>query len=501
MTAATPVIGGARKPTWTLVIVSLGVILSSLDLFVVNVALPSIGAHLHSGNLSELSWVLNAYAIVFAALLLPAGRIADRTSRKGGFLLGIAIFLAASLACALATSVPMLIAFRVVQAVGAAMLVPTSLGLVLAAYPPQRRAGAVRIWATAGSTAVAVAPLIAGPLVLVSWRWIFLINLPIGIVALVLGSRMLPSVESVKEPMPDWLGAALLIVAIAALTLGLVQGGSWGWSSGRIVGLLAGAAVVTVAFFWRSSRHSSPVLELGLLRNRDFAVATLLTMLISAALGGFLLSGVLWVQDVWHWSALRAGLAIAPGPALVPLWSFIAGKLIPRYGPRPVVMAGSIAFGAALGWWAISMTVHPDYVSGMLGGMALTGVGIGLTVPTLFGVAASTLPPQRFATGAGAVNMIRQIGITVGVAVFVAVLGTPTTDAGELSAFRHGWIAIAGISLACALTAVLLRRPRPAAARPAPAAEARTAVAAAPAAQQSPVEHGRVADVEPEPTG
>jgi EmrB/QacA subfamily drug resistance transporter len=455
---ALPAVGAARKPGWTLAIVSLGVVLSSLDLFVVNVALPSIEAHLHSSNLSELSWVLNAYAIVFAALLIPAGRLADRTSRKGGFLLGVGVFLAASAACALATSVPMLIGFRVVQAIGAAMLVPTSLGLVLAAYPPQRRAGAVRIWAVAGSAAVAVAPVIAGPLVLISWRLVFLINLPIGIVALVLGWWLLPSIKGEREPAPDGLGAVLLIAGIAALTLALVQGGSWGWSSGRVVGLLAASAVSTAVFARRSSRHPSPVLETSLLRKRDFAVATLLTLLISAALGAFLLSSVLWLQDVWHWSALRTGLAIAPGPVLVPIWSIAAGKLIPRFGPGPVVIAGSLAFAAALGWWATAMTLHPDYVVGMLGGMALTGVGIGLTVPTLFGVAASSLPPQRFATGAGAVNMIRQIGITVGVAVLVAVVGAPRTGNGELAAFRHGWLVITAISLACALTGVLLRR-------------------------------------------
>ena len=149
-----------------------------------------------TSNLGELSWILNAYAIVFAALLVLAGRLADRTSRKAGFLLGIGIFLAASAACAASVSVPMLIGFRVVQAIGAAMLVPTSLSLVLAAYPPQRRAGAVRTWAVAGSAAVAVAPVIAGPLVLISWRWVFLINLPIGLVALILGWWMLPSVKS-----------------------------------------------------------------------------------------------------------------------------------------------------------------------------------------------------------------------------------------------------------------------------------------------------------------
>jgi EmrB/QacA subfamily drug resistance transporter len=469
---AVPAVGATRKPGWVLTIVSLGVVLSSLDLFVVNIALPSIATGLHSSSVSELSWILNSYAIVFAALLVPAGRIADRTSRKGGFLVGVAVFLLASAACALSTSVPMLVGFRVVQAIGAAILVPTSLSLVLAAYPPQRRAAAVRVWATAGSIAVAIAPVVAGPLVLISWRWVFIINLPIGIATLVLGWRLLPSPEVEHEPAPDALGAGLLMAGIAALTLALVQGGSWGWSSGRVVGLLLAAAVSTAVFVRRSARHPSPVLDIGLLRSRDFAVASLSAMLISAALAAFLLSGVLWVQDVWHWSALRSGLSIAPGPALVPFWSIAAGKLIPRFGPRPVVIAGALVFAAALGWWALAMGLHPDYVGGMLGGTALTGVGIGLTIPTLFGVAASSLPPQRFATGSGAVNMIRQVGLAVGVAVLVAVVGTPRPGSGELTAFRHGWLAITAMSLVCALTGALLRR------RAAPPSQARPLIGA-----------------------
>jgi MFS family permease len=295
--------------------------------------------------------------------------------------------------------------------------------------------------------AVAVAPVVAGPLVLLSWRWVFIINLPIGLVALMLGWWLLPNAEGERGPVPDVLGAGLLTVCIAALTLALVQGGSWGWSSGRVVGLLLGAAILVAAFVGRSSRHSSPVLEIGLLRSRSFAVAAVSTLLISATLGGFLLSAVLWVQDVWHWSPLLSGLSIAPGPALVPIWSAIAGKLIPRFGPGPVVVAGAIAFAAGLGWWAITMGLHPDYVGGMLGGVALTGVGIRLTVPTLFGTAVSSLPPQRFATGSGVVNMVRQIGLTVGVAVLIAVLGLPSTRAGELAAFRHGWLVVGATSL------------------------------------------------------
>jgi EmrB/QacA subfamily drug resistance transporter len=463
----------AARPAVVLTIVSLGVVLASLDLFVANVALPAIAADLRPGDLGELSWVLNAYAIVFAALLVPAGRLADRTSSKTGFLVGVAIFIVGSAACAAAVSVPMLIGFRVVQAVGAALLMPTSLGLVLSAYPPVKRPGAARLWAVAGAVAAAVAPVVAGPLVEVSWRWVFLINLPIGAVALVAGWWLLPGTAAERGPLPDLLGALLLTAGIGALALGLVKSEAWGWSSVRVAGLLVAAAVLIGAFFGQSARHPSPVFELGLLRNRGFAVATLAMLVSSAAFGGMLLSAVLWLQDAWHWSALRAGFGIAPGPAMVPFCSLLAGRLMPRLGPARVVVAGSVFFAAGQGWWAVGVSLSPNYAAGMLGGMILTGIGFGLLVPTLFGSAAGALPPQRFATGAGIVTMVRQIGITIGVAVLVAILGTPQSPDDQLAAFRTAWTVLGAIAVVAAVVGAGLPRPRQAPSRPAAAAQSR----------------------------
>lgn len=463
------------RPRAVLLIVSLGLVLSNLDLFVVNVALPSIAAELRPADLGELSWILNAYAIVFAALLVPAGRLADRTSRRTGYLLGVAIFVVASAACAASTSVPMLIAFRVLQAIGAAMLLPTSLGLVLDAYPPEKRFGAVRIWATVGSGAVTLAPVVAGPLVDLSWRWVFLINLPIGLYAIIAGWRILPRGESERGPFPDVFGAVLLTGGIGALTLALIKSGDWGWSSGRVVGLLAAAVVLVGWFFAQSARHASPVFELDMLKARNFSIGSVATFLFNAALGAMLLSSVLWVQDVWHWSALQSGLALLPGPALVPIWAIVGGKLMRRLGPGLVVVAGAVAFAAGLVWWTAAIQVDADYIGGMLGGMALTGVGVGLASPTLVGAASSSLAPSRFATGSGAINMIRQIGITVGVAVLVAVIGKPVGATEQLGAFRTAWIVIAAVALLSGVAGYLLRRPQ---APPKPAAAAPTPVKA-----------------------
>jgi len=451
-------------PALVLWIVCSGVVLASLDLFIVNVALPDMGADLGAGGLGDLSWVLNGYAIVYASLLVLFGRLADRHRRERGFLLGVAVFTAASAACGLATSVTMLVAFRLVQAAGAALLTPTSLGLVLATAAPERRASSVRAWTAVGGLAAALGPVVGGLLVAASWRWVFLVNVPIGLAALVVGWRRLPEVPGHPTARPDAVGALLVTAGVGALTLGLVKGGAWGWGSGATVAVLASAAAALAVFVARCLRHPNPLVDPALFRVRAFTGASVVALVFSVAFGAMLLSVVLWEQEVWGWSALRTGLAIAPGPLMVPLFSFlVAGRLIARLGPGPVIGGGSALFAAGIAWWSLAAGLEPDYVRDMLGGMLLTGAGVGLTLPTLMATAASSLPPQAFATGSGVVNMLRQVGLAVGVALLVALLGTPDSPAASLDAFRLGWGVTAGIALAGGvLGAALLAARRPA---------------------------------------
>ena len=448
----------ATAPGEVLAIVSAGVVLASLDLFVVNVALPQIARDLGTANLSELSWVLNGYAIVYAALLVFFGRLADRYRRDLGFLLGVAVFTAASAACAAAGSVGMLIGFRLVQAAGAALLTPTSLGLVLAAYDPERRPGAVRAWTATSGLAAALGPVVGGLLVTASWRWVFLINVPIGAVALAAGWRRLPHIPGHRGERPDPLGVILVTAGVAALTFGLVKGSDWGWGSASVDGTLAAAAVLIVLFVVHSLRSGNPLVHPSLFRSRSFTGAALVAIFFSSAFGAMLLSIVLWEQGAWGWSALRAGLAIAPGPLMVPLVSFgVAGRLIARYGPAPVISLGCLAFGGGVAWWAAAIGAHPDYVSGALGGMLTTGIGVGLTLPTLMAAASASLPPPSFATGSAVINMIRQTGLALGVAILVAVLGSSAgRGAAALGAFRHGWWVIAALSFAGIVPALIL---------------------------------------------
>lgn len=448
----------AIRPGQILVIVCAGVVMASLDLFIVNVALPQISVDLHEPDLGTLSWVLNGYAIVYAALLVLAGRLADQRNRKTGFLVGVAVFTAGSAACGAAATVPLLIAFRLVQAAGAALLTPTSLGLVLASYPAERRGSAVRAWTAAGGMAAALGPVIGGLLVAASWRWVFLVNVPIGLAALAIGWRKLPDVPGHPGPRPDELSALLVTAGVGGLTLGLVRGGDWGWGSGRTIAVLAAAVILLGLFALRCARHRNPLIEPDLFRVRTFSGASVATLLFSVSFGAMLLSIVLWMQDAWGWSALQAGLGLAPGPLMVPLFSFgVTGRLLGRYGPSVVIGAGATVFAAGIGWWAIVARLAPNYPQ-ILPGIVITGIGVGLTLPALMSTAASSLPPPSFATGSGVVNMLRQVGFAVGVAMLVAVLGSPHGPAGELSAFRHGWYASLGAGVAAALAAVILRR-------------------------------------------
>ncbi|WP_433228179.1 MFS transporter [Actinomadura formosensis] len=439
-------------------IVVAGVAMSNLDLFIVNVALPQIGGHFSGAPLASLSWILNAYAVIFAALLVPAGGLADRTGPKRAYLLGVAVFTLASVGCALAPGVWWLVAARVVQAAGAAALIPSSLGLLLAAAPPERRMAAVRGWTAVSGLAAALGPVIGGLLTEFDWRWVFLINVPIGAAALIAGARLLPGAPARRDAQrPDLLGAAVLTLAIAVLALGIVRGPDWGWGSAKILGSLAAAVALLAWFVLRSARHPAPVLPLGLLRAPAFSPASLANIMFAVAFAAMLLSCVLWCQDVWEWSALRTGLAITPGPLMVPALAIGGAPIARRIGAGPLAIAGCVTFAVGVGWWMWRM---PDgYAAGMLPGMLLTGVGVGLTLPTLIGAAVSALPPQSFSTGSAVVTMARQVGTVVGVAALTAVLGGGGAARSE-AGFDAGWLLTVLATAAAALVCLFIPRAR-----------------------------------------
>ncbi|MGZ4299464.1 MAG: MFS transporter, partial [Solirubrobacteraceae bacterium] len=360
-------------------------------------------------------------------------------------------------ACGAASSLTMLVAFRIVQAVGAALLTPTSLSLVLATSAPERRQGAVRAWTAIGGLAAALGPVVGGVLVAASWRWVFYVNVPIGLAAIVVGWRRLPKVLGHPVPRPSALGALLVTAGVGALTLGLVKGNDWGWGSPSTVISLAAAVVALALFALHCARARNPLIDGALFRIRAFTGSSVVAIVFSIAFGAMLLSIVLWDQQVWGWSALQTGLGVAPGPLMVPLFSFlVAGRLIARFGPGRVIAAGATIYAAGATWWALRSGLTPNYAGAMLPGMLMTGIGVGLTLPTFMSTGASSLPPHAFATGSAVVNMLRQVGLAVGVAVLVAVIGTPLTGSAQVAAFQHGWIVIASTALLAAISGAVL---------------------------------------------
>ena len=437
-------------------ITSVGVFMASLDLFIVNIAFPAISADFSGSSLSDLSWILNAYAIVFAALLVPAGRVADRIGRKRVFLAGLLTFTAASAVSAAAPSVGVLVAARVVQAAGGAMLLPSSLGLVLPAFPASKRAIAVGAWSAVGGVAAALGPPVGGLLVGLSWRWIFLVNVPIGLVVAAIALRELDEVrEPQQEARPDALGALMLAGGIGLLTAAIVKGPDWGWADARIVGSFAAAALLVAAFFARSARHPAPVIELPLLRVRAFAFGNLGAMIFFAGFGTMLLSSVLLLTEVWGYSALHAGVALMPGPTLAAIFAAPGGRISQKYGSRPLAIAGGLIFAAGFLVNLASIEATPNYAGAFLPGFLIGGIGVGLSISSLPAAVTASLPPQRFATGSAVFGMSRQVGAAIGVAVLIAILANPA-PAELFERLRDGWVFAAGTGFATALAGLAI---------------------------------------------
>ncbi|TWP33877.1 MFS transporter [Leekyejoonella antrihumi] len=453
-------VGDSNHRRWLVItVIVAAVFMSNLDLWIVNVAFVDMGRGFHA-SLSSLSWVLNAYAVTLAALLIPGGRLGDRIGHRRVFLVGITVFTLASVACALAPNVGVLVFARIVQAAGAAAQLPTSLALLLAAVPESARTSAARGWSAVGALSAVAGPVLGGLLVSISWRWVFLVNLPVGVLTVIAGRSVLPHPPArEREPLPDLVGSVLLIVAVASLTGALVQAPTWGWTAPRTVGLVAVAVVGAVAFVRRCMTHPHPMVELPLLQIRRFAMANAATVLFSVAFGIMLLSNALWCQDVWHYSALRTGLAMAPGPAMVPIVTFASARLVARIGSGPVAAIGSVVFGAGLAWLVALAGTTPDYLRELLPSMIIGGIGVGLALSTLIAAGATALPDHRAATGSAFINSARQIASALGVAVLVTILGS---RASVLHNYDLAWTVAAALAVVCAAVSLALPAASPA---------------------------------------
>jgi EmrB/QacA subfamily drug resistance transporter len=443
-----------------LVVASLAAFMSFLDVTIVNIAFPSLRASFPTDSLGHLSWVINAYNVVFATALVPAGRLADRFGRRRFFLAGVALFLAASALCGLAWSVDVLIAARVLQALGGAIVVPTSLGLALPEFPLAQRATATALWGAAGAAAAATGPSLGGLLVnWQGWRWVFFVNVAIGLPALIPARRLLKEIRTREAAFPDMAGAVLLGGAVAALSLAIVQGPAWGWGSDRVVAAFAASALLFPAFVLRSARQRAPVFELELFRVRSFAVANAGVLVFAAGFYALLLSNVLFLTGVWGYSALHAGVALTPGPIMAMLAAPLGGRLSDRFGQRVVAAPGGLVFAAGALVLVLATGAHAHYATAFLPGILLTGTGVGLSFSGFSSAAVAELPHARFATGSAISSTSRQIGAVVGIATLIAVLGTPA-PADAVGDFHRAWLLMVATGAAAGLLALALGRVR-----------------------------------------
>jgi NTE family protein len=446
-------------PRQVLAVASLGAVLAFVDATIVNVAFPDIREDFDDASLGGISWVLNAYNIVFAAFIVAAGRIADLLGRKRMFELGIVVFTLTSVLCAVAPSVELLVAARVLQAIGAAIVVPASLALVLEGFPEQERAHGVALWSAAAALAAGLGPSLGGVLVeLGGWRLAFLVNLPIGIAALAASKRTLVESRAPgRRTLPDLAGALLLAGATGALTLAIVKGEDWGWASPGVVVSLVAALALGAAFAERCTWHRSPMIDLGLLRIRSLAASNAVTLVAAAGFYAYVLCNVLFLTTVWGYSVLEAGLAITPGPFIAAAVARPASRLAERIGAAATICVGALIWAAGVAYLAAVVGTAPDFLGQWLPGMAILGLGAGITFPVVGSAAVAEVTGGRFATATGLNSIARQLGAVLGVALLVAIVGTPgPTEVAD--AFDRGWLFAAACFAATAVGALTIGR-------------------------------------------
>lgn len=454
-------------PRQTLLIASLASLATFLDTTILYVAFPDIGRTFDDAAPADLSWVLNAYTIVFAALLIPVGKLADRLGHRRAFLVGSGAFTVASMACGLAPTIELLIVFRIAQAAGGAILIPSSLALVMHAFPRSEIPKAVAIWGAAGALAGALGPTLGAAVVeSLGWRWAFFINLPVGVFTILTGRRVLGESSDPDTRVPAVAGVVLIGGAAALLSYGVVAAEDHGWSSARTVGTLAAGAAALVLFVAHQRRSPAPVLDLDLFSIPNFRWGNLAGFAFGLAFSAMFLGSILFLTQVWGWSILHAGFGIAPGPALVALLAPRAGALAGRIGQRPILIVGGVAY--ALGGLYRVVMLGPDerYVVDYLPSMLLTGVGVACCLPQLSSVVAQALPPTRIGVGGAALQAVRQFGGTFGVAVTVALLAAATDP---LAGFERVWWVIVIGGLVTSIVSIPMRtatRPTAAAALP-----------------------------------
>ena len=448
-TGAASAAPSAKTSPWPVFwVASVASFLVSLDATMLYAAFGALRQGFPGASAADLSWVLNAYTVVYAAMLIPSGGLADTHGRKRVFLLGVTLFVVASAGCGLASHAAWLVAARALQAIGAALLTPASLSIVLAAFPQHQRALTVSLWGAVAGFAAAVGPSL-GSLVIqtVGWRWAFFINLPIGAISLWRGARLLAeSARSTTRRRVDLVGMVLLIVGVGAIALAIVEAEAW--TRLDLATSAATGALALAAFVAWARRVRDPLVDLSLFGHRTYSAVNAATLSFGIAFAMMFFAFFFYMGHVWHYSQALAGLAIAPGPLTVIPVAIVTGRLAGRYGHRPFLVGGALLYALAGLWFMHVPGVEPAYVAHWLPGLLLSGVSVGLVMPSLSAAAVSRLPAQHYAVGSAVNQATRQIGAVIGVAITVLLLG------GTLQ--RTSFDAVYGLQIALALVTAAL---------------------------------------------
>ncbi|MFI0897604.1 DHA2 family efflux MFS transporter permease subunit [Streptomyces sp. NPDC020983] len=469
--------GGSAAPgrtAWTLILASLGAFLTSLDVVVVATALPTLRDSLHA-SLADLEWTLNGYNLAFACLMLTGAALGDRFGRRRTYALGVALFTLASIACASAGSASALIAARVVQGAGAAVVLPLTLTLISHAFPAEKRGAAIGVWGAVTGLGVALGPVLGGVIIQdIAWQWIFWINVPVGVTVAVLAFLVLEESRG-SRPQLDLPGVALVSAGLLALVWAPVRAPSVGWGSAEVALALAAGVVLLAGFVARQRRARFPMLPLGYFRVRGFSVAngTVFFMMFSLIGSLFMISQMF--QLALGYDPLQTGLRILVWTAMPMLVAPVAGTLSERFGNRPFMVVGMILQAAGLLWLALATDAGTGYGT-VVGPLIVAGVGISLVFPTVANAVVGAVPIEDAAVAAGTNNTVREAGGVFGVAVVVAVFaanGGYGSASSFMSGFRAAEVVAAGAAVAGAAVALLApgkrqedaaRTPRPEAA-------------------------------------
>jgi EmrB/QacA subfamily drug resistance transporter len=445
----------------TLGAVAFGLFMIMLDNTIVNVALPSIQRDLHIG-ISELEWIFNGYALTFGVLMLTGGKLADLLGRRFIFIVGLAIFTGASLACGLADTGGLLIGARVVQGIGSALMNPATLSIITATFPPRQRGMAIGIWAGVAAMALAIGPLAGGLITQhIGWNWIFFINVPVGVLAILVTRLVVDeSRDTSADQRLDLPGLITSAVGLFALTYALIEANNYGWTSARILGLFAVAVVGLVAFAVLELRQHVPMLDLSLFKNGTFAGANAVMLLVGLAMFGVFFYNSLFIQNVMGYSAVQTGATFLPMTGLIILVAPAAGKFSDRVGSRWLMAVGMILLSVSLFIFS-RLDAASDFWN-LLPGLIVGGFGMGFVMTPTTAAVMGSVPVDKAGVGSAVLNSMRQVGGSLGIAVMGAIIasqvsalpGTPEAAAGFITGFQHALVVASLIALAGAFLSI-----------------------------------------------